>query len=719
MNKLAPLIFTALLLVALHADEAQPATRLGLEVRDGVLLREGKPYRGIGVNYFNAFGRVLASPTNTTYRAGLATLHEYGIPFARVAASGFWPSDWRLYQNDPAAYFALLDAVVKAAESNQVGLVPSLFWRIETLPELVGEPVSAWGDPASRTHALMRRYTEEVVTRYRYSPAIWGWEFANEMSLSVDLPNAKSQLAARKAIPHLGVPTPTEADILHTPAMLIALREFGKVVRRFDPHRPIISGNSAPRPGAWHNTAENSWSADTREQFMEVLRRDNPDPLSMLSVHWYPEQDKRFAKTQPAARPEVLRAMQEAAQAARKPLFVGEFGVSKQLGPAREKEEFTAMLHDFELAGVPLAAVWVFDLDMQDKDWNITSANERSYMLKAVAEANRCWQQTGREEVSSSAGTVKSREFNVTSRFEAKGNETLSGFYARLSNCVGPVDAPTVVGLRVNGALRRECVTIPVYGAPLNEYTRQNGRIFPPLDVAQEYRIALAVPLALEPGKTLNLEIISSRAMTGGVTAGPQFEGTWNLADMREPFRQTKAAGPVSRIAWSDREVVGIMKNTNVIALIHQKTIQLKDHVTRRTAACLIIAVSMLSSIPSVSVAKTPQVTGTLGKGDYGVMDDTPYYGGFGTGFLHINADGSYGGGEIRSGDLGLQFYGPTFGGPYRFQLHVKDAKVEWNGDLVAGGASGMQVEYVPLFPKCQYTFQHETMPLEVRIGNK
>ena len=163
----------------------------------------------------------------------------------------------------------------------------------------------------------------------------------------------------------------------------------------------------------------------------------------------------------------------------------------------------------------------------------------------------------GGEKDSSSAGAVKTRVFNVISRFEAKGNETLSGIYARLSNCVGPADAPTVVGLRVNGALRPECVTIPVYGTPLNEYTRQNGRIFPPLDVAQEYRIALAGPLALKAGDKLSLEIISSGAMSGGVTAGLQLEGTWNLADMREPFRQTKAAGPVSRIAWSDREVVG------------------------------------------------------------------------------------------------------------------------------------------------------------------
>ena len=83
---------------------------------------------------------------------------------------------------------------------------------------------------------------------------------------------------------------------------------------------------------------------------------------------------------------------------------------------------------------------------------------------------------------------------------------------------------------------------------------------------------------------------------------------------------------------------------------------EMTNPITRRTAACLIVAVTVLSSIPAVCVAKTPHAAGTLGKGDFGVMDDTPYYGGFGAGFLHINAEGTYGGGEIRSGDLGLRF---------------------------------------------------------------
>ncbi|MCY3018262.1 MAG: GH116 family glycosyl-hydrolase [Planctomycetota bacterium] len=117
----------------------------------------------------------------------------------------------------------------------------------------------------------------------------------------------------------------------------------------------------------------------------------------------------------------------------------------------------------------------------------------------------------------------------------------------------------------------------------------------------------------------------------------------------------------------------------------------------------------------SFTMAKTPRVV-NAGTGDHGVVDDTPYYGGFGTGFLHVNADGTYGNGEIRSGELGLKFYGPTFGGPYRFQLFVRHAKGEWSGDLVAGAASGMRVGYLPLFPKCQYTFQHDAIPLDVKM---
>ena len=144
--------------------------------------------------------------------------------------------------------------------------------------------------------------------------------------------------------------------------------------------------------------------------------------------------------------------------------------------------------------------------------------------------------------------------------FEYKVTEptVVTGFYARLANCVGPRTKPTIVGLRHGGELKEQRVAIPVYGTPLNMYTRigYGGRVFPPLDVGQEYRVALPEPVKLKPGETVSLEVISTEPLVSGVTAGIQTAGTWPLLEMRDPFRVTKSAGPVCRVAWSERELV-------------------------------------------------------------------------------------------------------------------------------------------------------------------
>ncbi len=63
------------------------------------------------------------------------------------------------------------------------------------MPDLVGEPMDQWGNPESKVHEWMREYVREVVTRYRYSPAIWAWEMGNEFGLQASLPNAASHRA--------------------------------------------------------------------------------------------------------------------------------------------------------------------------------------------------------------------------------------------------------------------------------------------------------------------------------------------------------------------------------------------------------------------------------------------------------------------------------------------------------------------------------------------
>src|SRR4051794_19806064 len=125
--------------VAALPVSSQAASSPGLSVaRDGTLLRNGAPYRGVGVNYTDAFLRPLRHPEDEAYRDDFRKLATNHIPFARIAACGFSPSDYQLYQQDKEKYFKLLDGVVHAAEESNVGLIATLFWASYAVPDLVG-----------------------------------------------------------------------------------------------------------------------------------------------------------------------------------------------------------------------------------------------------------------------------------------------------------------------------------------------------------------------------------------------------------------------------------------------------------------------------------------------------------------------------------------------------------------------------------------------------
>jgi hypothetical protein len=233
-----------------------------------------------------------------------------------------------------------------------------------------------WGNPQSKTHAWMREYVREVVTRYRDNPTIWAWELGNEYSLYASLPNAEDQ---RPAVhPTLGTPeTRSERDDITYAMLRVAFAEFGKAVREHDPRRLIVTGDSIPRLSAWHQEHKSSWTHDTPEQFSEMLTLANPDPINAISVHAYEDDDQRFALAM-----EVSRKLN-------KPLFIGEFGMPGETPEYAEK--FRRMLKAIADHQVPIAAMWVFDLKTQ-KEWNITADNARAWQLDLISEANKSFQ---------------------------------------------------------------------------------------------------------------------------------------------------------------------------------------------------------------------------------------------------------------------------------------------------------------------------------------
>ena len=373
---LASAVCTAAAASATPESDAKP----GLVVKNGLLFKEGRPYRAIGANYFDLFLRLLQNPTNTSSLAGLRQLSQAGIPFVRFSGGGFSKTEWQLYLKDPQEHFRRLDRVVRVAEEAKIGLIPSVFWTL-ALPDSAGETREEWLKPESKARGRMRGYVRELVRRYKQSPAIWGWEFGNELNLSVDLPNAAE----------FRQPAQTARDDLTSAHLVELIAEFGREVRREDTWRPIFSGNSQPRASAWHNTRAHSWEPDTREQAGEILQRDNPAPLDTIGIHVYASDAGLKDLPGWAPTPEAyLKWVTSVAKGLHRPVFVGEFGVP---GPdnAENRRRFDELLGAVQAAEVDLAAFWVFDLANQEADWNVTFLNRRSWMLDAVVKANRSW----------------------------------------------------------------------------------------------------------------------------------------------------------------------------------------------------------------------------------------------------------------------------------------------------------------------------------------
>lgn len=362
----------------------------GLHVEDGVLLKDGRPFRGAGVNYFDAFYRNIVNAADTSYVQGFAELKARKIQVARFMAGGFWPIEWQLYLTNKPEYFRRFDEFVRAAERADIGLIPSLFWYMACVPDIVGEPCNRWGDPNSAVIAFMRTYTTEVVTRYKDSPAIWAWEFGNEYNLCVDLPNAAEW---RPAVwPSLGTALfRTAEDDLYHDDIVNAFREFALAVRAVDGWRPVTTGNGLPRPSAQHLRDELSWTHDSRDEFKQNLADVTPDPMDLISIHTYPQlEDDRFNEgVVPLS--EILALCQEVSAATGKALFIGEIGfrTDPPMGtPTETHAAFHNAMTTLETSGVPLAALWVYDrLDPSDL-WNMSTTNDRAWMLDSLAATN-------------------------------------------------------------------------------------------------------------------------------------------------------------------------------------------------------------------------------------------------------------------------------------------------------------------------------------------
>lgn len=349
-------------------------------------VEHGRLRRGFGVNCYDLFlGRFLGHNVRNT-ASRFADISSYSIPFVRFSVAPFWPDEWGRYSSNKKLFFDILDDVFLNAERSGVGLIPTLFWNPISISDYASESLLAWLDERSRTRAFAKAFITEVVGRYRSSTSLWAWEVANELNTYMDLPNALQWWA--KVNPSRGTPRQRNPSDAPTSALVKALIVWvEQEVHRLSPSALISSGCDAPRSNAQSleiGRKEHDSKESRRRHFLSL----HPEGVEIMSVHAYPEVGSRSPLLLRDEGLVELSDFVEMARSSSKMLFVGEFGMLSSQSEKLDQKRFADLSYLLAKAGVDLAALWVFDFEMQKDSWSIKVGGPREYQLKTLLDVN-------------------------------------------------------------------------------------------------------------------------------------------------------------------------------------------------------------------------------------------------------------------------------------------------------------------------------------------
>lgn len=366
---------------------------------DHFVLR-GRTWRGMGVNYVDAFIRAVKDTSNHSYEDGFRVLDSLGIPFARVAFSGYAWKDMWVYRENKKVYFGIMDSVVASAKRHNIRLIPSLIWNIDLPGQMSNENLDDYANLQSASMQWARGYVREVVGRYRGDTTILMWEIGNEYYPFGDLPKESRFY------------TP-----LNTPKIRTILQTLSREAAALDPVTPITSGNQAPVENQYHRYLAHTVAAkyksnhrdDSPEEHGKAIMLLHPKPINVISSHLYELNRHRSGIPKWEFQKGIsgyLQFLKSLGKKSKAPVFLGEFGINDQDRDAKgslfDRKAQADRLYRFIVSilesDIPVSAIWVFDFKHFDPPgmkslpsrpyWSITTSNDRSYQLGMVGAAN-------------------------------------------------------------------------------------------------------------------------------------------------------------------------------------------------------------------------------------------------------------------------------------------------------------------------------------------
>ena len=362
-----------------------------LSIRNGRFYLDGRPFAEISFNKFDLLwqlydqlkaGKALddTNPMVVAQDKALRDLHELGFKSIRIFALPWGPFGPEAYADADKRkqLYAALDKTVDLCERHDIRLIWSLGAASFTDTRLVdgkwvrGEEQEREliANPNSRGRALLYKYIDETVVRYKSRKAVMMWEISNEVTLNADIGDADHVYDGER------MPTLKQVADFFTD---VAAR-----IKAADPLRLVNSGGSNMREAQWHIYQNQGWKTDTFEdQFNCFALLYAHSPIDVIDIHSYPNNHPGYYIAGPDGKPLVLDNMGYMTIAARlkKPLIIGELGLQataktnvklweetpgyfesfSDVSAAKPWVERT--LKDVVDAGVPLSYWWTYQSD--------------------------------------------------------------------------------------------------------------------------------------------------------------------------------------------------------------------------------------------------------------------------------------------------------------------------------------------------------------------
>lgn len=327
MKRFTAAILFLVLVSLTTADAAKP----GFLARRGTeLLMDGKPFRCVSVNKFDLALQFLRGGEER--EKAVQAIHEiraHGFRAVRFGAIGFYPKDMDLWPADE--YWKRMDDLVSTAKGAGLKLIPVLVWNTYLFPDMANETVQdMMTNKDSRSRQFVDLYFYQMVTRYKDEPTILFWDLWSELNLGADLEFMRPYGFSDLNPVQLGAArTRLRRDNYTTKQMIPFLRDLAMLVKAHDPNHLISSGHACPRPASQHlrvKEGRGDWTEDSQAEAETYIRNTHPDPIDIISIHFYSRIDNLRFGNRDLRSAAPLRTLKAICDRIGKPVYIGETG---------------------------------------------------------------------------------------------------------------------------------------------------------------------------------------------------------------------------------------------------------------------------------------------------------------------------------------------------------------------------------------------------------